>query len=104
MGAFPLFPEQASTVAGQVDALYFFLMAVSVFFSLLIAGLVIFFAIKYRRKSDSEPPPAPATGGTGLEIVWSVIPFGISMIIFGWGASVYFTINRPPDDALEVYV
>src|SRR5947208_3521519 len=104
MGAFPLFPEQGSAIAGQVDALYFFLIGVSLFFSLLIAGLVIYFAVKYRRRSESEPPPAPATGGVALEIVWSVIPLGISMIIFGWGASLYFNIERPPDDANEIYV
>jgi hypothetical protein len=34
----PLFPEQASTMAGRVDNLYFFLLAISIFFSLLIAG------------------------------------------------------------------
>src|SRR5262249_8974443 len=100
----PLFPEQASTVAGQVDALYFFLISVSMFFSVLIAGLVIYFAIKYRRRSEAEPPPQPAAPAVTLEIVWSVIPLGISMIIFGWGSSVFFKINRPPDDAVEVYV
>lgn len=104
MGSFPLFPQQASTIAGQTDALYFFLIGISVFFSLLIAGLVILFAVKYRRRSDADPAPEPATGGTALEIVWSVIPLGISMIIFFWGASLFFKINRPPDDALEVYV
>jgi len=45
MGLLQLVPEQASTVAGQVDALYYFLIGVSVFFSLLIAGLVIYFAV-----------------------------------------------------------
>ncbi|SRR5260221_1008635 len=104
MGGFQLLPEQASTVAGQVDALYFFLIGISVFFSLLIAGLVVFFAVKYRRRSETDPAPAPASGGTALEIVWSVIPLGISMVIFGWGASVFFKINRPPDDATEIYV
>ena len=99
-----ILPEQASSVAGQVDALYFFLIGISVFFSLLIAGLVIFFAVKYRRRSESEPAPEPATGGTALEIVWSVIPLGITMVIFFWGASIFFTINRPPDDAMEIYV
>src|SRR6476660_9372066 len=98
MGLLQLVPEQASTVAGQVDALYFFLIAVSVFFSVLIAGLVIYFAIKYNRRDDSDPTPKPATGGTALEIAWSVIPLGISMIIFFWGASLFFKINRPPDD------
>src|SRR5258708_3095655 len=101
MGSFPLFPEEASTIAGQTDALYFFLIGVSAFFSLLIAGLVIYFAVKYRRRSDTEPAPEPATGGTTLEIVWSVIPLGISMVIFVWGSSVFFKINRPPDAALE---
>jgi len=99
-----ILPEQASSVAGQVDALYFFLIGISAFFSLLIAGLVIFFAVKYRRRSESEPAPEPATGGTALEIVWSVIPLGITMVIFFWGASIFFTINRPPDDATEIYV
>jgi cytochrome c oxidase subunit II len=104
MGGLQLLPEQASTVAGPVDALYFFLIGISVFFSLLIAGLVIFFAVKYRRRSESDPAPAPAAAGTALEIVWSVIPLGISMVIFGWGASLFFKINRPPDDATEIYV
>ena len=99
-----LFPEQASALAGRVDALYFFLIGISVFFSLLIAGLVVYFAVKYRRRSETEPAPEPATGGIALEIVWSVIPLGIAMVIFVWGASVFFTINRPPDDALEIYV
>src|SRR5258705_6952378 len=100
----PLFPEQASAMAGQVDALYFFLIGISVFFSLLIAGLVILFAVKYRRHADSDPVPKPATGGVALEVAWSVIPLAISMVIFFWGASLFFTINRPPDDALEIYV
>src|SRR5258706_4894091 len=102
--SFQLLPEQASSVAGQVDALYYFLIGVSAFFSLLIAGLVIFFAVKYRRRSENEPAPEPATGGATLEIVWSVIPLAITMVIFGWGASVFFTINSPPDDATEIYV
>ena len=56
----PLFPEQASTMAGRVDALYFFLIAISAFFSLLIAVLVITFTVRYRRRSEREVPPAPS--------------------------------------------
>src|SRR5258706_13867575 len=102
--SFQLLPEQASSVAGQVDALYYFLIGVSAFFSLLIAGLVIFFAVKYRRRSENEPAPEPATGGATLEIVWSVIPLAIAMVIFVWGASVFFAMSRPPDETLNVYV
>ena len=45
-----LFPEQASTIAPKVDAVFFFLVAVSGFFTVLIAVLVLYFGIKYRRR------------------------------------------------------
>ncbi|MEO8431202.1 MAG: cytochrome c oxidase subunit II [Acidobacteriota bacterium] len=100
---FPLFPERASTMASQVDALYFYLIAVSAFFALLIAILVIYFAIRYRRRSEEEVPPG-TRGGMLLEIAWTVIPFCISMTFFLWGAKIFFRMNRPPDNALQIYV
>src|SRR6185295_15413544 len=92
----PLFPDSASTMAGRVDALYFFLISVSVFFSLLIAGLIVFYAVKYRRRA---PDSVGATfhGGMVLELTWTVIPFFITIAIFVWGASVFFAMSRPPD-------
>jgi cytochrome c oxidase subunit II len=99
----PLFPDQASTIASHVDALYFFLVAITVVFSLLIAGLIIFFAIKYRRRHAAEIG-VPIHETLKLEIVWTVVPLVITMVIFVWGASVYFTIVRTPDEALDIYV
>src|SRR5882672_10938240 len=99
----PLFPESASTIATRVDLLYFFLLAVSIFFSLLIAGSIVFFAVTYhRRKADSVGEVLH--GGMLLEITWTVIPFLISMVIFVWGASVFFAMSRPPDETMTVYV
>ena len=98
-----LLPEQASSFAGHVDALYLFLIAVTAFFSLLIGTLVVVFAIKYRRKSPDEVALEVRESGV-LEIVWTVIPFGICMVIFFWGASVYFRIARPPTNAMDIYV
>jgi cytochrome c oxidase subunit II len=99
----PLFPERASTMAGRVDALYFFLIGITVFFSLLIAGLIVYYAVRFHRRH----PDAVGTkihGGLVLEITWSVIPFIITMVIFVWGASVFFAMTRPPDDTLNIYV
>ncbi|MSV30051.1 MAG: cytochrome c oxidase subunit II [Bryobacterales bacterium] len=98
----PLFPEQASSFASEVDALYFFLVALTAFFSVLIGGLVVFFAIKYRRRKNS-PPAVIEAEGIALELTWSIIPLIISLFIFVWGASLYFKGSRPPDDAAEVY-
>jgi cytochrome c oxidase subunit II len=99
----PLFPERASTIASRVDALYFFLLAVSIFFSLLIAGLIVYYAVKFRRRHD-DAVGVQVHGGTVLEITWTVVPFLITMIVFVWGASVYFAMSRPPDETLNIYV
>lgn len=99
----PLFPDSASTMAGRVDLLYFFLVAVSSFFSLLIAGLIVYYAVKYRRRAP-DAVGARITGGLVLEIAWSVIPLIIVAVIFVWGASVFFAMSRPPEDTLNVYV
>src|SRR5215472_1693373 len=97
----PFFPDQASTIAPQVDYLYLFLVLLTTFFSLLIAILIIYFAIKYRKSTGRTAEQIH--GSTLLEIVWTVIPLGISMVIFLWGAALYFHLQRPPGDALEIY-
>ncbi|MFQ5350470.1 MAG: cytochrome c oxidase subunit II [Thermoanaerobaculia bacterium] len=99
----PLFPEQASTLAREVDALYFFAVTVAIVFSLLVAALVLFFAVRYRRRHPDEVGQ-PEKTITWLEITWSVIPFVILMVMFGWGAKVFFTAFRPPSDAVEYFV
>ena len=100
---FPLFPEAASTVAGKVDALYFGLITIAGLFGTLIALLVLYFAIRYRRRSPNEVGAA-IHGSIALEIVWTVIPLGIVLVIFVWSASVFFEIRRPPRGAMDVYV
>jgi hypothetical protein len=60
----------------------------------LIAGLVIYFAIRYRRRSEVELPE-PITGSTKLETLWTVIPAIIVMVIFAWGAKVFLSLHRP---------
>ena len=103
MPGLPLFPEQASTMAGRVDALYFFLIAVSAFFALLIATLVVVFAVRYRRRSPDERPKA-ILGSVALELTWSLIPLGIVLVMFLWSAEIFFSMVRVPPGAMDVYV
>ncbi len=100
---FPFFPQQASAQAGQVDAIYFFMVAVTAFFSILIAALVVLFAIKYRRRHRDEVGHA-IHGSLALELLWTIIPFIIVMVMFVWGAKVFFDLYRPPVGAMEIYV
>src|SRR5438128_7827172 len=101
--SFPIVPESASTLSGEVDALYFYISGVTVFFTLLISAVVLFFVIRYRRRNPFEIP-RPIEGSMKLETLWSVIPLMIAMSIFVWGAKLYFAEYRPPQNALEVYV
>lgn len=99
---FPLFPETASTFAPKVDALYFFSLAVSIFFTVLIFIGTVYLFVKYRRKSDDQVG-VPIHGSLVLEIVWSVIPFIITMVLFAWGAQVFFVGTMRPADAKEYF-
>jgi cytochrome c oxidase subunit II len=102
MNDFPLFPEQASSVAPYVDGLYLGLVVITGAVSLLIWFAIFYLAIKYRRRPDNElaqeqePPVA-------LELAWTIIPTIIFIGIFVAGAWVFFRIQRVPSNALEVY-
>ncbi len=98
-----LFPDQASTFAWQVDALYFYLIAVSVVFSIPVVLAIFFFAIKYR-ETEKFATPEEIHGSMVLETVWSIIPFIVSMTIFLGGAIIFFNQFTPPDDSEEIYV
>ena len=102
MGGIPLFPEAASSFAAEVDALYLFIFAVSAFFTAAISIAVVAFGIKYRRKHAAEIG-AHIEGSLPLELAWSIIPTIISMVMFGWGARLFYEIRVPPDETLQIY-
>jgi cytochrome c oxidase subunit II len=100
---FSLAPEQASTFAPDVDALYYYLWALTAFFFVLLFTGILYFAAKYRRRHDSEVP-RPIAGSIKLETVWTVIPFIIALSIFAWAASIYVKMVRVPADTMDIYV
>jgi cytochrome c oxidase subunit 2 len=104
MGGFSIFPERASTVAGEVDALYGFLLVIGIGMTALIFFFVFFFAIKYRRKSPNDRPKE-ILGSLPLEVAWSVIPLIVMMVMFAWGTKLYFqSYTSPVEGALDVYI
>jgi cytochrome c oxidase subunit 2 len=98
----PIFPEQASAFAKDVDALYFFVLAVCAFFALTVAVAVTYLGLRYRKTHEGEIG-ARIEGSLPLELMWSVIPTIIAMVMFGWGASVFYNLRRPPDEAMQIY-
>jgi cytochrome c oxidase subunit 2 len=98
----PLWPERASSMAGQVDAIYIFLLVVCGMVALLVFTCLLYFAARYR--SRAGVPAEQIDGSTPLELTWSIIPLCVFMVFFAWGALVFFKQRTPPRDATEVYV
>lgn len=100
---FPLFPDQASTIAKPIDQLYFALTGLSALMVMLIFLTITFFLFKYRRGKRVNRGPAHIPQ-TAIEVTWIVIPLLLMMGVFAWGAHVYFQQQRPPQGAMEINV
>jgi cytochrome c oxidase subunit 2 len=96
------FPEQASTTARKVDLLLIALVTVTGLVALLVAVLMIYFSVRYRRR-PGDAVPAPMHGNTTLELGWTLTPLAIFMVFFVWGVVVYFDAFRGPDQATIIY-
>ncbi|MCZ6639352.1 MAG: cytochrome c oxidase subunit II [Candidatus Dadabacteria bacterium] len=96
-------PEAASNLASKVDGLLLVITFISIFFFVLISAVLIYFAVKYRRRSDDEETPY-ITGNQTLEIIWTVIPSILLILLFVYGFVVYKDMRTPPKDAVDITV
>ncbi len=92
----------ASNFSHNVDAVFLFTLIVSVFFLVLITGLMIYFVIKYNRKRN--PKATNYHGNIGLEITWTLIPTILVLIMFWYGWVGYSDMSEAPEDALNIEV
>ena len=97
--------KQAVTdYVARLEHLEEFLIAVSFISCILIVFAFVYFAFRYRRKSDQEEGHAKEHHNLSLEILWSFIPFVIFMIAFAWGWIVYKDFKTAPKNSLEIHV
>jgi len=100
---FPLIGDTASTVASKVDLFFWFMVVVTGLVTLGVVIAVIYFALRYRRKSEDEIPE-PTKENKMLEATWIVIPLVIFIFMFFWSAQIFFDMRRMPPDPLDVHV
>ncbi|RDB36157.1 MAG: cytochrome c oxidase subunit II [Spirobacillus cienkowskii] len=96
-------PQNISPMTGGQDNLFYFIYGLSVFFFIVVVGFMVYFAWKYRKKKEGERT-TDIHGNTKLEIIWSVIPAILFIIIFAWGFLDWVKLNQPPQDSIEVKV
>src|SRR2546421_11131118 len=99
---FQFIPDQASTIAPQIDALFYFLTAVTAFFTIGIFVAILYLGLKYRRRPGVKPQHVETN--TTLEITWTAIPMAICLVMFGWAAKLFVQMETPPKDAMEISV
>jgi cytochrome c oxidase subunit II len=102
LNASALFPREASSIAPYVDALYFFLLLMTLIGLVLVGGLIFGFSIRYRKQRN--PVATQVEGSTLMEATWTIIPLAIFLVCFVWGALLYFRIYNPPTNAMNVYI
>jgi cytochrome c oxidase subunit 2 len=98
-----LLPPGASTQVGEMDGLFMFITLLTVFFFLFNGALILYAVKRWRRRSDREITPH-ITHNTRLELVWSLVPLVVVMVIFFWGFRGYVKAWVVPNDAMEIIV
>jgi cytochrome c oxidase subunit 2 len=96
-------PPAVTGIAGQVDNLYSFLLWTSFIGCAILLGGMIFFVMKYKRRTDTDKTPY-ISHNTFLEFLWSFIPLVLFLVMFGWGWNIYHQMREMPENALEVHV
>jgi cytochrome c oxidase subunit II len=102
---FQLFPIAASEIAPKIDLLFWFITAVSAFFTILIVILIAVFISKYR-KSKIGPRGDDLTDAQArrLEVTWTLIPLFLGLVMFFWSAALYQDLFTPPPNSSDVWV
>ncbi|MFQ6612629.1 MAG: cytochrome c oxidase subunit II [Fidelibacterota bacterium] len=97
-------PPSGSTIAGDVDALFYFILITgTIIFLLVIAGLV-YFSAKYRRRNHEAPLTSGVDNNFKLEVLWTAIPTLLVLILFFWSFKTYMKMRITPKDAIEIKV
>jgi cytochrome c oxidase subunit 2 len=99
----PIAPPQASSVAGEVDALMLFMLIMSGMIAAGIFVCIVVFCVKYRRRPGNDVGQLPGRT-TPIEVTWTLVPLALALVPFIWGARIYLAQAQPPADALEIYV
>ncbi len=95
-------PGSMSSVSSSFDALTLYLLCFSLVFVIGIFSVMVVFCVRYRRRTPSQLA-FEVRDNYGLEVAWTLIPFGFLLVGFFWGAHQYIEAGSP-NDGESVYV
>ena len=95
---------EASTHAARVDHIFYGLLVLSGLTLALVFGLIITFAVRYRRGSAARRGPLPEIVSREFEISWTTATLFLFAFLFWWAASADLSGLSAPANAIEVHV
>ena len=102
-GASVWLPPQSSTTAHHIDGLFYFILYASVILTVMVTAAMIYFVVKYRRKTHADRP-VDVHESKWLEVSWIVVPTLLVLVVFFWGFRAYVGTSIPPADAITINV
>jgi cytochrome c oxidase subunit II len=93
----------ASSISGEFEWFFWTMVAVCSAVTLLIAIILVYSMLRFHRKRDNQMGSQRQLN-IPLEVTWTVVPFFAFMGMFAYGSKLYFDIERPPDNAVPIYV
>jgi cytochrome c oxidase subunit II len=94
--ASPTFLEPASPISGHVANLYkiIFYLALAVF--VLVEGALVLIVVRDRKRTSDQELPEQVYGNMRLEVIWTVIPLLLVIILFVLTVQTASVIAPPP--------
>ncbi len=93
---------QASNFVQGVDTAFLIILGISFFFLIGLTVVMLVFIFKYNKKKN--PKATQIEGSVKLEIVWTVVPFLLTMLMFYYGWAGWKPMQKAPKDAMEITV
>jgi cytochrome c oxidase subunit 2 len=101
----PSLLNPASTPAHDIYHLSLFVMAICLGIFLVVFSLIVYAAVKYRKRAtDDGHEPPQIYGSNQVELAWTVIPILIVVVLFLAAARVIHAVEDAqfPPNAIEV--
>ena len=96
-------PEDVSTFGGEIDSLFYLIYYITAVTFILVTVLMIVFLIVYRQREGQRA--TYTHGNTTLEIIWTIIPAAILIVLSFMSVSTWAKVKRhAPDSDFELQV
>lgn len=94
--------SNASNFVEGVDTAFMVIFGISLFFLIGITGVMIYFVFRYHKSRN--PKATQIHGSNTLEVIWTVVPLILVMVMFYYGYKGYALMREVPEDAMQVKV